>query len=523
MGSLPDDLIRPELTLVETHISWVFLGAQEVWKVKKPVNFGFLDFRSREQRRAACEAEVRLNRRLAPDVYLGVVPITAGRDGKMCLGGDGDPLDYAVHMRRLSEDARADVRLAAGRLGAEDIDEIACTLARFHEASAPLPTEARSASVEFVAQNIRENFGQTRGLIEQHLEPAQARELEEWQLGFIDRNLELLHARAATGRVRDGHGDLRLEHVYFEPPGAVTIIDCIEFNERFRVADVCCDLAFLAMDLAYHDRVDLAERLLATYAREANDYDLYRLVDFYQSYRAHVRAKVSLLLAADAGVSATTRERARQQARRYFLLALAEERRALAQPVVLAVGGIIASGKSTIAAHIGARLGAPVIGSDRTRKFLAGVDPEHKLDTTHFSGAYAPERTEQVYAELWRRAEAVLGSGRSVVLDASFRAQAHRDAARALAERRGLPFFFVECRAPEDQLRRRLAARARTPGQVSDAREDLLAAFAARWEPETTLPAERHLVVDTTAPPEVTLERLGETLPFWPTPAGRPE
>lgn len=518
MGSLPNDLARPELTLVETHISWVFLGAQEVWKVKKPVNFGFLDFCSREQRRAACEAEVRLNRRLAPDVYLGVVPITAGGDGKMRLGGEGPPVDYAVHMRRLSEPARADVRLATGQLDAEDIDEVAITLARFHGDSAPLAAEAQTASVDFVAQNIRENFGQTRGLIERHLEPAQARELEEWQLGFIDRNIELLHARATAGRVRDGHGDLRLEHVYFEPPGAVTIIDCIEFNERFRLADVCCDLAFLAMDLAYHDRVDLSERLLATYAREANDYDLYRLVDFYQSYRAHVRAKVSLLLAADPAVSPTAREAARQQARRYFLLALAEERRALAEPAVIAVGGIIASGKSTIATHIGARLGAPVIASDHTRKFLAGVDPERQLGTSHFSGAYAPERTEQVYSELWERAGAVLSSGRSVVLDASFRAQRHRDAARALAERHGLPFYFVECQAPEQQLRQRLAARARAPGHVSDAREDLLSAFAARWEPEATLPAGQHLLVDTTAPTEVTIERLGEALPFWPAP-----
>lgn len=518
MGRLPDDLVRPDVTLIETHISWVLLGPSEVWKIKKPVDFGFVDFRTLEQRRAACEAEVRLNRRLAPDVYLGIVPVTEDENGRLRFGGTGPIVDWAVHMRRLADATRADQRLATGRLGFDDVERIAARLVQFHAEAASLPESDPLCSPDLVVHNVTENFEQTREELGTLVDASWARELEDWQRHFVDTRRDLFRARARAGKVRDGHGDLRLEHVYLEDDGAITIIDCVEFNERLRVADVCCDLAFLVMDFAYHGRVDLAEHLLATYARDANDYELYRLVDFYASYRAHVRAKVALLLGTDENTPFVTREAARASARRYLSLAVAEERRPLVSPSVIAIGGVIASGKSTVAAELGRRVGVPVIASDRTRKFLFGAKHDERLDTGHFQGAYSPEHTERVYEELVARADAVLASGRAVILDASFRTAAQRTSARHLAERHGAAFYFVECRAPVERLRSRLAARETQQGEISDARADLLDTFLARWEPADELSPDVRFVLDTSLPLESSLDRLLRALPLAPIP-----
>ncbi len=515
--SLRTDLTTSGLELVETHISWVFLDERDVWKVKKPVDFGFLDFTTADKRRRACEAEVELNRRLAPDVYLGVVPITRDEAGRHELDGDGETVDWAVHMRRLPDADRADVRLADGRLATERIDDLAARLAVFHARSRCDEETASYGSVDAIGRNVHENFEQTRDTVNDYLTAEQAEEIEEWQRRFLTENAQAFAARIDSGKVRDGHGDLRLEHVYFDhrdrPP---TVIDCIEFNERFRFADVCADVAFLAMDLAWHGRVDLAERLLAAYAREANDYDLYPLVDFYESYRAYVRGKVATMLAADVDADTAARERAGAEARRYFLLALASERRPLLRPAVVAVGGLIAAGKSTVAQRIAAELSAPVVGSDRTRKHLLGVEPEVKVHVPAWRKGYTPERTAQVYEEVLRRGAAVLRSQRPVVLDASFRSRHHRKAARRLAADHGVPFTFVECRTEIEILKERLRRRAQTTS-VSDGRLEILDDFAASWQPVDELPASEYVMLDTSRSLDDNVELLRDRMPTWPT------
>lgn len=510
MGTLKADLEAVGFELIETHISWVFLGPSEVFKVKRRVDLGFLDFTTLEKRHAACDAEVKLNKRLAPDVYLGVVPIRIA-GGQHRIDGPGDVVDYAVHMRRLSVDARADVLLGAGSLGPEQIDELATRIAQFH-ASARCDAETSAhGTTDSIRRNVVENFEQTRGKIADYLSLAQAREIEAWQLDVLGDRARF-EARVQSNRVRDGHGDLRLEHVYFESHGSIAIIDCIEFNDRFRYGDVCADVAFLSMDLAWHGRVDLAERLLARYAREANDYDLYAVVDFYESYRAFVRGKVALLLASDREASSAARARARLEARRYFLLALAFERPPLVPPRLIAVGGMIASGKSRAARVVGDLLAAPVLGSDRVRKHLMGRTPTESLRSQPWSGAYAPGKTKAVYDELFRLAGTALSSGRPVVLDASFRIASMREAARRLAERHGVPFLFVECSAPRAILRSRLAAREQSRTEVSDARADLLDEFERRFEPISELPTSQHLRIDTSRPAEETKKTLEAAL-----------
>ena len=511
MGALQSDLEARGFELIETHISWVFLGENEVFKVKRPVNLGFLDFTTIDKRRAACEAEVRLNARLAPEVYLGVVPVVRDSTGVHALDAEGETVDWAVRMRRLSDEARADQRLSAGTLEGADIDRLAAHVAAFHANARRDAETSKHGSVEVIRGNVRENFEQTAEFIEEYLTATEALEVEAWQLAQL-RDRARFAARMAAGRVRDGHGDLRLEHVYFGSHPSIAIIDCIEFNDRFRYADVCADVAFLSMDLAWHGRVDFAERLLAGYAKASDDYDLYSVVNFYESYRAFVRGKVASLLAHDPTVSSQTRERAGREARRYFLLSLAFERPPLVGPRVVAVGGMIASGKSTVAAISAELLAAPIIGSDRTRKRMLGRESHESMQSDAWSGAYSEDFSRSVYDEMLRRAGIVVDSGRPVVVDASFRTREMRRAIRELATKRDVPFSFIECRCPRHTCLERLARREAAEAHESDARSGLLEAFESRYEPVVELPSAEHERLDTTLPLARNTQRLRELL-----------
>jgi len=523
MTTIAEDLLRAvaypepmpaEVKLMETHLSWVFLTETEAFKVKKPVDFGFVDFRTLAARKRACDAEVTLNRRLAKDVYLGVVPVRRTADGSHTLRDEGPVVDYAVHMRRLADATRGDELLAKGALTARSIGRVGDALAVFHGQSRCDAETKRFGSVPVILENVRENFEQTRAEIGRYVSTAEAAELERSQTDFLRTHEALLDARVAAGRVRDGHGDLRLEHLYFEDRG-LSVIDCIEFSDRFRFGDTCADVAFLAMDLAEHGRVDLAELLLARYARAADDYDLYALVDFYESYRAYVRAKIATFLAKDPAARDELRLRAEADARRHFLLALASNRRSLLGPVVVAVGGVIASGKSTVAEAIGSEMSAPVIDADRTRKHMLGIPDTTRVLDASWQGAYDPHVTERVYDEVLRRAAVVVGSGRPVVLDASFRSRVMRTRAQLLARELHVPFVLVECRAEREVCRSRLEERAKT-ASVSDGRLAIFEDFWARFEPIAELPASEHLVLETTRPLPDNLELLRARISSWP-------
>jgi aminoglycoside phosphotransferase family enzyme/predicted kinase len=527
MASTADDLARIEaypdprpggVEVRETHVSWAFLTEADVYKVKKPVSLGFLDFSTLEARRRACEAEVALNSRLAAGVYLGLAPVRRGSDARLSFAGDGDVVDWAVHMLRLPDEARADVRLANGLLGARDIDRIAEHVAAFHARAETSSAIAKHGALESIIRNVLENFATTRDDVADFVLADEAREIERWQLDFVQEHADRFEQRVAGGFVRDVHGDLRLEHVYLDDaPDAgdgITILDCIEFAERFRCSDVACDLAFLTMDLAAHGRVDLAERLLARYARASDDWELYGLADFYESYRAYVRAKVATLLARGTNDS-SMRARAEADARRHYLLALACERRSLLSPVVVAVGGAIAAGKSTVADALGDELAAPVVDADRTRKAMLGVPATQGVRVGAFEGPYDPSVTERVYDEMMRRAGIVLASGRPVVLDASFRTAALRAKARELARAHRVPFLFAECRVPERVAMDRLASRERG-ASVSDGRRAIYRDFVAKSEPVNELGGGEHIVLDTTRSMDVVLAALTARLGAWP-------
>jgi aminoglycoside phosphotransferase family enzyme/predicted kinase len=498
---MASELQRAGYELIETHISRVYLRAGDVYKTKRALNLGFLDFSTLAARHAACVAEVELNKRLAPDVYLGVVALVVAPDAELAFisehaASEREVIDWAVHMRRLSDEQRADSLLARGQLGARELEAIARMLARFHAQARCDAETARYGDPSAIAANVEENFRQVASTTDDFLSRGQSERLAAYQRTFLREHGDLLRARRDGGFVRDGHGDLRLEHLYREANGGQFIaIDCIEFNERFRYADVCADVAFLTMDLRYHGRPELADLLLAAYVTEAQDYGAYGVVDFYESYRALVRAKVTSFLASDAEVATATRTRAAAEARRYYLLSLSAAERPIAPACLIVTFGLIASGKSTLANALCEQLGAPVLCADRTRKQLLGVDPEAPRREAPFVGAYAPEVTERVYATMLARARDVLASGRSVLLDATFSARSQRERARELAAALGARLLFVECRSGRELTLSRVRARAAAPS-VSDGREEILDAFAARFERATELEPGEHIVVD---------------------------
>lgn len=306
----------PRVEVVQTHISAIFLAGHLVYKVKKPVNLGFLDFTTLERRRHFCQEEVRLNRRLCPEVYLGVEVI--GRTNGALSLGRGEPVEYAVVMRRLPQDRMMDALLARGELTPRMVEDVAACLADFHERAATDERIAAFGRPEAIRVNTDENFAQTERYRGRLLSPQQFSDIRRFTEAFLERR-ELFEERIRRGRVRDGHGDLHLQHICLAD--RIYIFDCIEFNERFRYGDVAVDLAFLLMDLDFHDRPDLARLLERRYQELSGDRALGEMLPFYKCYRAYVRGKVEGFRSEDPRVPPEQRREAQERARRYFQLA----------------------------------------------------------------------------------------------------------------------------------------------------------------------------------------------------------
>lgn len=512
------DLARPEayppprpleVRVSTTHASWVFLTEGEAWKVKRPVDYGFLDFSDAEKRRRSCEEETRLGERLAPGIYRGVVPVFLGPGGHT-FTGPGEIVDHAVRMQRLADDESALAFARAGRLSPAHLAALAAALAEFYARAAPTPELGDPA---IFAANIAENHEQTAPYVGRFVDAQTVNALHRWQQGMLAAGKARLYERLAQGRIREGHGDLRLEHVYFPVArgGGPVVIDPIEFNRSFRCVDVALDAAFLAMELDALALPELAAYFMARFARETGDYAFYPLLSLYLSYRAWVRAKVACFVAADPTTPGDKAQRKAAEARRLFALAAGYARPSSTVPHVIAVGGMIGAGKSTLAEVLGRELQLPVVSSDVTRKQRAGVRPDERGDAS----LYTDESTRATYEAMVHHAEPVLASGRGVVLDATFRTAATRALARGLARRFDRPFLFVELTCDEETLRGRLRARAEGPRE-SDADEALLARIS--WpEPADELGASERLPLDARAAPGMLAAevraRLGITPP----------
>jgi aminoglycoside phosphotransferase family enzyme len=326
MPELVQALLDPEaypnppqrVELGQTQMSYVFLAGDYVYKIKKPVNLGYLDYTTLENRRFYCQKEVELNRRLCPDVYLGVLPVTSD-NGRICLGGKGKVEEYAVKMRRLPSEAMMDVRLAANRVTPSMVAEVAATLASFHKKAATGAAISAFGSLEVITQNTVENFTQTEKYIGITIPRDTYQSIKAYTEGFIKENAQLFSKRVTEGRIRDGHGDLHAAHICFF--NGICIYDCIEFNDRFRYGDVASEVAFLAMDLDHYGRPDLSRGFVAAYVEKSRDEELKQLLNFYKCYRAYVRGKVGGFQYDDPYISAGEKKKALATARSYFELA----------------------------------------------------------------------------------------------------------------------------------------------------------------------------------------------------------
>ena len=457
--------------LVETHISWVLLAGDRVYKVKKPVDLGFLDFTTLAKRRHFCGEEVRLNRRLTHEVYLGVVDVT-GEPPDLRVGGRGRAIEVAVAMRRLPADRMLDQLVRSGRAEPALLETIGRFVAQFHATAATGGEIDELAGLDTVRRNWDENFEQTAEFAEALLPAAWRARLRGYVTRFLDDAASSFAARVAAGRARDCHGDLQAGHVCCTEP--LQIFDCIEFNDRFRYGDTAGEIAFLAMDLDRLGRPDLAMRFVNAWLEESHDYDAVPLLDFYRAYRAFVRGKVL-------GFMATTHADAAAKARDRFALALryTEPRPA---PRLLVTSGVVGTGKSTTARATAARLGAVVVRTDAVRKHLAGIPVTARSGAAVDAGLYSPEMTERTYAEALRIARALLGVRWSAVIDGAFATAATRARARRLAHETGSPFTVLWCDAPDAVLAERLQRRGADPSEVSDAGADFLPTHRARYE-----------------------------------------
>ncbi len=493
---------RPaRVRLVQTHASWVFLAADLVYKVKKPVDFGFLDFSSAAKRRRDCEREIALNRRLAPRVYLRVAPIYRHGEG-FSLSPPGRIVEHAVVMRRFDEGRLLSALLRRRRATAADLRRVGRRIADFHARASPAAPRWRRVGA--LRETLRENFRQTIPFLGRTVREGDYLLVWDYNHDFLERRAALLAKRAREGRIRDGHGDLHAGHVWIGPR-EVLAVDCIEFSDRIRQCDVAGDVAFLYMDLLHHRRPDLAAALMEEYLRRSGDWEVRLLAPFYACYRAVVREKVESLLLGDPGVSAPAKRAATRRAAGYFRLARDLARRD-ARPRLFVVGEMPGSGKSTVGRALADRVGARLLVSDALRKELAGATPETPLPAAVGGGIYAPALTAMTYRELLVRAERELRAGHSVVLDATYRRARDRRRAAALARAVGGVFVAAECRCPAAVARRRLEGRTRA-GSVSDAGWEVYRALRRGFEPfgpgavrvDTTRPLEECLAAIATA------------------------
>jgi aminoglycoside phosphotransferase family enzyme/predicted kinase len=499
-AALRDPAIYPHpverIEVEETHISKVFLTGLFVYKVKKPVDFGFLDFSTLAQRRHWCEQEVQLNRRLSRGVYVEVVEITREAEG-FALGGKGEPVEYAVKMRELPRTRSMLALLRRGEVTPAMIDDLARILAAFYSAARGGPEIDAMGSVEVIRANTEENFFQIEPFVAALLEREKFLFVRRAVKEFLERHGDLFQRRVETGRIRDGHGDLRLDHIYFED--RIQIIDCVEFNERLRREDVTADLAFLAMDLDSLGCGHLGWRLIRTYAQAAGDPEIYILLDFYKCYRAYVRCKVDCLRLAEGGLEDAEAQELRRQARRHSRLATAYAA-TFSRQTLWVVCGLSASGKSTIAREMATRLRVGVQSSDVVRKLLLGIPPYEPAPAEFGEGIYTPARTASTYEALLGEVREELRCGRSTIADATFGKRLFRDQVRQLARGFGASIIFVECICPEPLLRRRLSNR--QGNLVTDARLHHFEAQRRAFEALAELPESMHIKLGTDAPIE---------------------
>ena len=458
-----------DLTLLETHISWVILCGDFAYKIKKALDLGFLDCTTLERRKFFCEEELRLNRRLAPELYLEVVPIT-GTEAQPSLAGQGPALEYAVKMQRFPASALLSELVDDNRLAAGHIDQLAAQIASFHQRIPASGNDTLYGNPDHVHAPALENFCQIRERIDEPHRLAMVERLHTWTQQEYQRCAPVFDQRKNQGFVRECHGDMHLGNMVMIADTPV-IFDGIEFNPELYWIDVMSEIAFLCMDLEHHGRPDYANRFLNSYLEHTGDYEGLQVARYYRVYRAIVRAKVASIRVEQEAASKTP-SASLHECDQYLQLAL---QYSLPQaPVLLITHGLSGSGKSTLSARLAEHTGAIRIRSDRERQRLLGRGTRHGQAAEINAGVYSEDATAQTYAVLEQLAKSVLSAGYSVIVDATFLSRAQREPFRRLATRLGVPLRVLSFQAEPEVLRQRVIARGEEGRDISEADLDVL-------------------------------------------------
>lgn len=480
------------LKLHQTHISIVALTGSYAYKIKKPVNLEFLDFTSLAKRKYYCRREVILNRRASAGVYLGVVPITFDGD-RYHLAGAGKPVEYAVKMRQLPDKLAMLQLLRRGNLDRNAVAKLARVLAQFHQSASTDGAIDSIGGWSTIKTNVEENFRQTEPFVGNFIDLHMFQIIKAATRSFLMRHKPLFDRRVKQKKIRDCHGDLRTEHIYFAD--GIQIIDCIEFNDRFRYSDITSDLAFLTMDLDYEDYPLVAQELLSDYLLDTKDEEMLLLMDFYKCYRAYIRAKVNCFYLQACNAATGRRKKLLAQTRRYLDLAYRYAVQ-FTRPSIWVVCGLPAAGKTSLAEALSKILGVGILHSDIVRKQLFGLPPDSHHVVPFEEGIYSEQSTALVYGKLLMMAQEEIEKGDSIILDATFARCHQRDEALRLARDLDANIVFVECTASDKTIAHRLSIRGASPS-VSDARRHHFGQIRKRFEPFTDVPAEMHIGINT--------------------------
>ena len=465
--------VKEPIQCIQTHISYVLLTGDYAYKVKKPMNFGFLDFSTLEKRQHFCAEELRLNQRGAAELYLEVIPITQLGD-RFQLGGTGNAVEYTVKMRQFPQSSLFTALFDRGELTAPLLERLARVLANFHAQGATNDYIRSFGTVEKIRQAIDENYEQTMQYVGGPQTQQQLDETRQSTDRLFTEQHALFNSRIEHNWIRECHGDVHLRNIALwnadqrqDDPGhdKIWLFDCIEFNEPFRFVDVMFDIAYIIMDLDARDRRDLSNRFLNAYVEQTGDWEGLQVLPLYLSRQSYVRAKVTSFLLSDPAVPEATKQEASTTAARYYRLAW--EYTQSQQGRLILMAGLSGAGKSTVAHYLAQKLGAIQIRSDAVRKHLAGVP----LDSHGSDDLYSAEMTQKTYDRLLHLGISLATQGYTVILDAKYDRQPVRQVAIAQARVQHLPLQIFHCTAPLSLLQERLQQR---HGDISDATADLL-------------------------------------------------
>jgi aminoglycoside phosphotransferase family enzyme/predicted kinase len=474
--------------LLQTHISYVALTGIYAYKVKKPVNFGFLDFSTLDKRKYYCEEELRLNKRLCPDMYLEVLPITK-KDHSLELNGEGTIVEYVLKMKEFPQEYIMTNMLKKGKISMETIDKLCTILVDFYSTQESTEEIISYGELSSVKQNIDENFEQTKPMIDITVPKQTFAYIKDAATKFFEKKKEVFTQRMKEHRIYDCHGDLHSGNIVVTRD-KIYIFDCIEFNERFRFCDVASDIGFLAMDLDFMNYPYLSSFFIQNYLQKSNDSGVYSVLNFYKSYRAFVRGKVYGFQLNDPHIDINKQNDLIRTAKKYFdlsyyyaqLFSLDVQQH---KPILFLVAGLSGTGKSTVAGKIAVDYHAALINTDVVRKEVAGVDQYERHHDQVNAGLYDPWKVDDTYEQVMQRASTVLKNGQNVVLDATFQKKKYREIAHHVAEKHHATLRCILCVCPDTMVKKRLDERVKKKS-VSDGRWEIYVAQKTTFEPFTS-------------------------------------